>query len=113
MAETFELYWDEITAWAALAGVLITALTIVWVLTIKRDPTSALAWCLVVFFLPFLGTALFIFLGYQQVQRPVSRKARHKRAFRNQEAPQADWEPSAIAGLAQVNGADSMARLAQ
>lgn len=113
MAETFELYWDEITAWAALAGVVITALTIAWVLTIKRDPTSALAWCLVVFFLPLLGTALFVFLGYQQVHRPVSRKARHKRAFWNQEAPEADWEPSAVAGLQLVNGADSMARLAQ
>jgi cardiolipin synthase len=113
MYKTFELYWDEITAWAGLAAVIATVLTIAWVLTIKRDPMSALAWCLVVFFLPFLGTALFVLFGYQQVHRPVSRKMRHKRAYRETETPEAEWEPSAVAGLERVNGADSMARLAQ
>jgi cardiolipin synthase len=113
MLTTFELYWDEITAWAGLAAVTVTVLTIGWVLTIKREPTSALAWCLVVFFLPFLGTALFVLLGYQQVHRPVSRKMRHKKAYRQTETPETDWEPSTLAGLEQVNGAESMARLAQ
>ena len=44
--ETLQLYWAEITAWMALASVFLMVLTIAWILTIKRDPMSALAWCL-------------------------------------------------------------------
>ena len=38
---------------------LAATLTLVWVLNTKREPTSAIAWCLLVIFLPILGVFLF------------------------------------------------------
>ena len=43
LLETLDRYWNEITAWGALIDLLLTVLTIGWVLTIKKDTTSALA----------------------------------------------------------------------
>src|SRR5207248_603105 len=40
------------------------------------------AWCLLVFFLPFVGSLLFLLFGYQHVHRPLKRKRKHKRQFR-------------------------------
>src|SRR5438093_8257908 len=48
-----------------LAGILLTAGTIAWVLMTKKDATSALAWCLLIFFLPLLGPLFFLVFGYQ------------------------------------------------
>src|SRR5438067_1042736 len=112
--ETLQLYWAEITAWMALASVFLMVLTIAWILTIKRDPMSALAWCLLVIFLPLVGMLLFVLLGYQQVQQPLSRKVRHKKTYRRREASEftadlsrpAEPEPPA-------DGPQTMARLAQ
>ena len=43
----------EITA---ILGVILTAVTIPWVLMTKKESTSAVAWCLLVFFVPILGS---------------------------------------------------------
>jgi cardiolipin synthase len=87
MLQTFSEYWEEITAGLALVTLALNILTIFWVLTIKKDATPALAWCLVVLLLPLLGMLLFILFGYQQVHRPVSRKKRHKEEYRTRSAP--------------------------
>lgn len=52
-----------------------------WILSLKRDPVSALAWSLVVILLPILGFLLFLVFGYTHVYRPLKRKRRHHRVF--------------------------------
>src|SRR5438046_7983329 len=59
-------------------SMLITALTLAWVVMTKPDATSAVAWGLLIVFLPFLGPVLFYVFGYQHVNRPLKRKRRHK-----------------------------------
>lgn len=81
--ETLELYWHEITAWGAFIDIVLASVTICWILAIKRETTSALAWCLLVIFLPLVGVFLFVLFGYQHVQRPVLRKVRHRERFRD------------------------------
>ena len=49
----------------ALLGLVLTLVTIPWVLMSKRESTSAVAWCLLVFFLPILGSFLFLVFGWQ------------------------------------------------
>jgi cardiolipin synthase len=110
MTELFEQHWDEISAWAALANLLLTALAVAWALTIKREQMSALAWCLVIVFLPFLGVLLFALLGWQQVQRPVARKQKHKQSYRSRVSPASAVTVAEADGPAAVE--PSMARLA-
>lgn len=69
-------------ALSAIVGLVLTIVTIPWVLTIKREATSAVAWCLLVFFLPYVGSLLFLIFGYQHVQYHLGRKRRHKRLYR-------------------------------
>src|SRR5262245_32844938 len=82
----FDELWADVLAWMpyvlGLVNVLVTVGCIGWVLMIKGDSTSAVAWCLLIFFLPLLGAALFYLLGYQHVERPLRRKRRHKQAYR-------------------------------
>jgi cardiolipin synthase len=111
--EAIDRYWHEITAWGAALDMVLVVFTIGWILTVKRDSTSAVAWCLLVLLVPLVGVLLFVLFGYQHVHRPISRKMRHRRRFRlasfKGQAPDAagegppplaaDWE--AMAALAQ------------
>jgi cardiolipin synthase len=65
-----------------LVSVVSMVVTIPWILMTKKESTSAVAWCLLVFFLPTLGALLFILFGYQHVARPLKRKRRHNKTFR-------------------------------
>ena len=82
---TFEEIWFEVAEWLpALLTLFDLGLSvgcIGWVLMTKTDSTSAVAWCLLIIFLPFVGSILFFFFGYQHVNRPLERKRRHKRTF--------------------------------
>lgn len=123
--QTLEWSWEEITAWSAVLDAIVTAATIAWVLTIKKEPTSAMAWCLLVLFVPILGALLFVLLGYQHVHRPLMRKRRHMTHFRQrhptgrQEATPgpADRVPASSSGRDGGNEPDTswegMGRLAQ
>jgi cardiolipin synthase A/B len=82
--DTLVTYWREITASAALIDAVLIAITIPWALRIKKDATSALAWCLLVLFVPLLGAILFVLLGYQSVDRPLARKKKHRQSYRGQ-----------------------------
>jgi cardiolipin synthase len=75
-------YWAEITTWTAVVDALLVIAAIPWVLSIKKEPTSAIAWLLLVVFLPIFGVLLFILFGYQSVYRPLVRKRRHRSSFR-------------------------------
>jgi cardiolipin synthase len=82
--DTLDIYWHEITAWGALIHFALVVFTVGVILTIKKDTTSAIAWCLFVFFFPFpfVGAGVFYLLGYQHVHRPLSRRVRQRQRFR-------------------------------
>lgn len=81
----------------ALTTLILLVVTIPWILMTKKDATSAVAWCLLVFFLPVFGSLFFLIFGYQHVNRPIRRKTRHRHefrksnpSFRKEKAPEAN-----------------------
>ena len=71
--------------WLLIGAELHTLLFVVvipFVLFKKRDPTVAVAWCLVVLLMPILGSLLFWAFGFNYVQRRVKRKQRRRDALR-------------------------------
>jgi cardiolipin synthase len=77
---------DDIVAWMpyalTLIQVVVTITFIGWVLMIKEDSTSAVAWCLLILLVPLGGALFFYLLGYQHVERPLGRKRRHKQTYK-------------------------------
>src|SRR5438477_356556 len=80
--DTLAYYWREITAWTFVVDIPLVLIAIPWVLTIKKEPSSTIAWALLVLFVPLGGVVLFVLFGYQSVYRPLVRKRRHRSAFR-------------------------------
>lgn len=118
--EELEVGWDGLTAIGAVLGPLLTGATLLWVLASKKNPTSAAAWCLVVFFIPVLGPLLFFIFGYQHVSRPLARKRRHKIRFQGKHLPLGEGEkPGPLHTVGPVDQTDadrswpSMGRLAR
>ena len=74
-------YWPHITLFAFLE-IGVTVGVVAWILMSKRDSTAAMAWCLVVVFLPLLGASLFWVFGHNRVNRPLSRRRQHRFRFR-------------------------------
>ena len=77
----FDEFLDWLPYLAGALSMLVTTLTLAWVLMTKPDSTSAVAWGLLIVFLPFVGPALFYVFGYQHVSRPLKRKRRHKASY--------------------------------
>lgn len=65
-----------------MLNLVITVVFIGWVLMSKHESTSAVAWCLFIFFLPVVGALTFYLFGYQHVERPLRRKRRHKETYK-------------------------------
>ena len=86
MWEILRNYWVHLTTLGALIGPILSVVTMAYVLLTKKNSTSAVAWCLLVFFLPLFGPFLFLLFGYQHVYRPLLRKRRHKRLFQRKPA---------------------------
>src|SRR5438309_2286303 len=82
--ELLEPYWEVITAGLTTLGPVLSALTVAWVLTSKKNPTSAAAWCLLVILLPLVGPIFFLIFGYQHVNRPLALKRQQKRRFQHE-----------------------------
>jgi len=91
-------YWDDIVDWMpaliAFLDVVLTMTMLAWVLMTKPDSTSAVAWCLLIIFLPFVGSLLFYLFGYQHVNRPLRRKRRHKERYQQPLQPGEEGAPS-------------------
>jgi len=92
--DQLEDYWDLLVP---LLATLVTALgpflsvvTIAWILSIKKNSASALAWCLLVLLLPVMGPLIFLLFGYQHVAFPLTRKRRHHRQFHVRHPPRID-----------------------
>jgi cardiolipin synthase A/B len=85
--------FDPTLSWLFATGVAVLEVVIIvtfipWVLLTKKDATAALAWCMVVLFMPFLGAFLFWVFGYNHIQRPLRRRRRQRDKFRSQHPPQ-------------------------
>jgi cardiolipin synthase len=85
--EALEPYAEILTAAATVLGPVLTVVTIACILVTKKNATSAVAWCLLVFFLPVLGPLFFWLFGYQHVSVPLSRKRQHRKRFQKQHPP--------------------------
>jgi cardiolipin synthase len=73
--------WHDLVFLSFLLQPVLIVASLCWVLMTKRESTSAVAWCLTVFFLPLVGTILFALFGYQHINRPLARKRRHRQYF--------------------------------
>src|SRR6516162_2966374 len=65
----------------------ILVIVIPWVLLTKKEPTSAVAWCLAVLLMPLVGGLLFWFFGYNRVHRQVRRKRAHHEHYLESHPP--------------------------
>ncbi|MEI7687262.1 MAG: cardiolipin synthase [Planctomycetota bacterium] len=92
MLADFVDLWSNLPNWvvvlAAIADFFIVGGFLIWVLMSKTDSTSAVAWCLLIFFLHIIGVLLFIFFGYQHVRRPLNRKRRHRAQYHDPPSPE-------------------------
>jgi cardiolipin synthase len=102
--------WEKLD-WVTFGAELHTVLLVIvipFVLFKKRDPTVAVAWCLVVLLMPIVGSLLFWAFGFNYVNRRVSRRRQHKGAYREhhppprREATRGAEEPGPLHPLAQV-----------
>ncbi len=82
MWEALTNYWYYTTAVIAIVDLVLILPFIAWILTIKKESTSAIAWCLLVVLLPIFGAILFVLFGYQNVHRPLKRKRQHRSRYR-------------------------------
>lgn len=102
----------------AILDLPLALIFIVWVLMTKSNATSAVAWCLVIIFLPYLGAILFWFFGYQHVQRRLRRKKLHRLRYQDAPNPQGYEEsekiekPEPPVSLQGLPLAESLAKLA-
>lgn len=99
MALTFAVFWDYLPQFsvAAVLNLVVLVIFIPWVLLTKKDSTRAIAWCLAVIFMPFLGAFLFWSFGYNYLKRHVRRRQHHRSRFRNQQPQRGVTE--AVAGV--------------
>jgi len=74
-------FWTHFT-WLALLNVVTVAIAIPVVMITKKGATSPVAWCLIILFLPLLGSLLFWIFGYTYLHRPLRRKRKHRSRFR-------------------------------
>jgi cardiolipin synthase len=90
--EHLRYYWGDFVEWLpalmALFNLVLATTALAFVLMTKPDSTSAVAWCLLIILVPFVGSIVFYFFGYQHVNRPLERKRRHKLLY--QAPPEAD-----------------------
>lgn len=108
MWDAISTYWPSITF--ATAHTLLMCGFIAWILSIKKESTSAIAWSLLVILVPLVGAMLFVLFGYQSVNRPLKRKMQHRVRFRAKSGSQAlDKVEDAPAPL----GYEGLAQLAE
>src|SRR5437899_3696034 len=94
-------FWQDIAGWAVLVNLVLTAITLLWVLHIKREPMSAIAWSLAVVMLPFLGPILFALFGFQTIHRPIQQRQKRRKEYRRLTA-EVPAEAKGSAGAAPV-----------
>ena len=81
-------YWTHVTALGTLS-LLATVIVIPWVLLTKKEPTTAVAWVLVVLLMPLVGSLLFWTFGYNYLLRRVRHRRRARPLYRERHPPSA------------------------
>jgi len=76
-------FWQDIAGWVLIAEFVLTVVTLLCVMHLKREPMPAIAWSLTVIMVPFLGSFLFFLFGYQIVHRPLLKRRKRKHAYRS------------------------------
>jgi cardiolipin synthase A/B len=102
--------WQEIAGWATLLDSLLVGLTLLSILSIKKDSTSAVAWCMSVLFIPVGGMVLYWLFGYQSVHRPLQRKREHAESYRRRQSSSGEYPVAANAAVVDGSWPD-LARL--
>ena len=75
--------------WAAAVAYLLSLCLIRWVLLLKsREPTSSIAWILLIIVLPVLGGLLFLVFGINRVERKAVGMKRQTRRVLGPNLPQ-------------------------
>ncbi len=87
MLAFLESIWPTLVLLAVLAHAFLVAGFMIWVLMTKTEATSAVAWLLVLGFLPIFGIIAFLLFGNQHVNRPLRRKQKHRALYRDPPAP--------------------------
>lgn len=77
--------WQELTVWLTLLNVIAVGATLFSILSLKKDSTSAVAWCMTVIFLQFIGVIFYWLFGYQSIHRPLERKRRHSLSYKQRQ----------------------------
>jgi cardiolipin synthase len=77
--------WQEAAGWLALLNFVVAGFTLYSILAIKKETTSAVAWCLTVIFIPIVGLIIYWLFGYQSVQYPLRRKQKHAKLLRQRQ----------------------------
>src|SRR5881275_1650477 len=62
------LNWAILTTIAAIVGWII-AVVMLFIVPVNRKPSSATAWLLLIFLLPYLGLVIFLLLGSPKLPR--------------------------------------------
>lgn len=75
-------FWQDIAGWTVLFNLVLTSFTLLCVLHLKREPMSAIAWCLTVIVLPLAGPILFGLFGYQTVHRPIKKRLKRRQTYK-------------------------------
>src|SRR5262245_42464112 len=73
--------WQWAVSWLAVIDAIVVLVAIPVILSVKKEATSAVAWCLLVVFIPILGALFFLVFGYQSIYRPLKRKKRHRQRY--------------------------------
>jgi cardiolipin synthase len=95
-ADFVAAFWQDIAAWLVLLNVPVTAVTLLIVMHLKREPMSAIAWSLTVLLMPLFGAFLFFVFGYQTVHhRRLARRRERGRAYKRFTQPRGD-SPAAV-----------------
>src|SRR5580704_13449840 len=75
--------------WAAVIAYVLSLYLIRWVLLLKsREPTSSIAWILLIIALPAFGGLLFLVFGINRVERKAVGIKRHTRRVLGPNLPQ-------------------------
>ena len=85
-------FWTNVAGSLVILNLSIAAGTLVWILHTKREAMSAIAWSLLVLFVPFLGAFLFFLLGSQTLTRPIARRRMRSTEYKKL-TRSAGWPP--------------------
>ncbi len=84
--------WATITTFIGFAG-WISAFVMLFIIPVNRKPSSAIAWLLLIFLLPFLGLLIFLLIGSPKLPKHRRAQQRTMNAFIRQTVAEAAQLP--------------------